>query len=72
MRLTNPSIPPAGQPISFQFDGQSIAALEGEEFHFYRWPWLKPSEGVAIRLVTSYATTEADVDDFLQSAARVS
>jgi threonine aldolase len=49
-----------------------IAALEGEEFHFYRWPWLKPSEGVAIRLVTSYATTEADVDDFLQSAARVS
>ena len=30
MRLTNPSIPPAGQPVSFQFDGQPIAALEGE------------------------------------------
>jgi glycine/D-amino acid oxidase-like deaminating enzyme len=30
MRLTHSSIQPAGQPISFQFDGQSIAALEGE------------------------------------------
>ncbi len=47
-----------------------IAALEAEHFHFYRWPWLKPSEGTAIRLVTSYATTPADVDDFLQNAAR--
>jgi threonine aldolase len=49
-----------------------IAALESEGFHFYRWPWLKPSGGAAIRLVTSYATTAADVDDFLQSAVHVS
>jgi threonine aldolase len=47
-----------------------IATLESERFHFYRWPWLKPAEGTAIRLVTSYATTLADVDDFLQSASR--
>ncbi len=30
MRLTHPSIRPAGQPISFQFDGRPIEALEGE------------------------------------------
>lgn len=45
-----------------------IGALEREDFHFYRWPWLKVADGAAIRLVTSYATTEADVDDFLQCA----
>jgi threonine aldolase len=49
-----------------------IAALEREGFHFYRWPWLKPPDGAAIRLVTSYATTPADVDDFIESAARLS
>lgn len=49
-----------------------IGALEREGFHFYRWPWLEPSEGAAIRLVTSYATTAADVDDFLECAERVS
>jgi threonine aldolase len=47
-----------------------IAALEGDGFHFYRWPWLKPPDGAAIRLVTSYATTAAEVDDFIESAAR--
>jgi D-hydroxyproline dehydrogenase subunit alpha len=30
MRLTHPTIRPAGQPISFQFDGRVIEALEGE------------------------------------------
>jgi threonine aldolase len=49
-----------------------IVALEREGFHFYRWPWLTPSEGAAIRLVTSYASTADDVDDFLQSAERLS
>ena len=49
-----------------------IGALESEGFHFYRWPWLKVSDGAAIRLVTSYATTVADVDDFLESARRLS
>ena len=49
-----------------------IDALESEGFHFYRWPWLKVAEGAAIRLVTSYATTRADVDDFLRCAERLS
>jgi threonine aldolase len=48
-----------------------IAALEGQGFHFYRWPWLKVPDGSAIRLVTSYATGVADVDDFVQCAVRV-
>jgi thioredoxin reductase len=30
MRLTHPHIQPAGQSITFQFDGQTIKALEGE------------------------------------------
>jgi threonine aldolase len=49
-----------------------IAALESEGFHFYRWPWLKVPDGAAIRLVTSYATNQVDVDDFVQCAARLS
>jgi threonine aldolase len=50
-----------------------IAALEGEGFHFYRWPWLEVEAGAAaIRLVTSYATREEDVDDFVHCAARLS
>jgi threonine aldolase len=49
-----------------------IDALESEGFHFYRWPWLKVADGAAIRLVTSYATTRADVDDFLRCAERLS
>jgi len=50
-----------------------IGALEREDFHFYRWPWLEVEEGAAaIRLVTSYATREEDVDDFLRSAERLS
>ncbi|HEX4153745.1 MAG TPA: low specificity L-threonine aldolase [Steroidobacteraceae bacterium] len=48
-----------------------IGALENEGFHFYRWPWLEVKDGAAIRLVTSYATGEADVDDFLRCAARL-
>ena len=49
-----------------------IVALESEGFHFYRWPWLKVADGAAIRLVTSYAATQEDVDDFVQCAGRLS
>jgi len=45
-----------------------IAALERAGFHFYRWPLCTVAEGAAVRLVTSYATTSADVDDFLHAA----
>jgi threonine aldolase len=47
-----------------------IGRLERENFHFYRWPWIKVQDGAAVRLVTSYATVEADVDDFLEQARK--
>jgi threonine aldolase len=43
------------------------AALEAQGFHFYRWNYLIPDDGVPIRLVTSFATSSADVDDFLKA-----
>jgi threonine aldolase len=48
-----------------------IERLEKEDFHFYRWPLLEVSEGAAVRLVTSYATSEADVEDFLREIRRL-
>jgi threonine aldolase len=47
----------------------TVAALEAAQFKFYRWPVRAPS-GVPIRLVTSYSTTAADVDDLLSAARR--
>jgi len=46
----------------------TVAALERQEFAFYRWPLSAPPAGVAIRLVTSYATPRAHVDEFLAAA----
>ena len=48
-----------------------VAALE-TQFKFYRWPLHVSDEGVAIRLVTSYATPAADVDAFIAAAQRSS
>jgi threonine aldolase len=48
-----------------------VAALE-RQFKFYRWPLHGSDEGVAIRLVTSYATPAADVDAFVSAAQRLS
>jgi threonine aldolase len=42
-----------------------VAALERQGFEFYRWPLCAPANGVAIRLVTSYATPRAQIDEFL-------
>jgi threonine aldolase len=47
-----------------------VAALQREGFGFYRWPWCAPENGVAIRLVTSYATRGEDVDAFIAAAER--
>jgi threonine aldolase len=47
-----------------------VAALEKEGFYFYRWLLGSVTDGVAIRLVTTYATTAADVEDFIQAAGR--
>jgi threonine aldolase len=48
-----------------------VDRLHQAGFHFYRWPWISVDDGAAIRLVTSYATTEADVDDFLEQARKL-
>jgi threonine aldolase len=45
-----------------------VAALEQQGFGFYRWPLHAAPNGVAIRLVTSYATPRAHVDEFLAAA----
>jgi threonine aldolase len=49
----------------------TVAALEQHGFGFYRWPLIVPPTGVAIRLVTSYATPRAHVEDFLAAARSV-
>lgn len=45
-----------------------VAKLEAAEFKFYRWPAPEGGSGVTIRLVTSYATTAGDVDEFVAAA----
>src|ERR1700683_3698431 len=49
---------------------QLVAGLEEAGFYFSRWPLSSVPDAVAIRLVTTYATTAADVDDFIQAARR--
>jgi threonine aldolase len=49
---------------------KTVAALEAAQFKFYRWPLHVGGSGVAIRLVTSYATAQADVDELVAAAAR--
>jgi threonine aldolase len=46
----------------------TVAALEQQGFGFYRWPLSATPAGVAIRLVTSYATPRAHVEEFLAAA----
>jgi threonine aldolase len=50
---------------------ETASALEMQGFGFYRWPLNAHESGVTIRLVTSYATPSADVDEFLAAAASV-
>jgi threonine aldolase len=48
----------------------TVAALESQGFGFYRWPLSAAAAGVAIRLVTSYATPRTQVEDFVTAAQR--
>jgi threonine aldolase len=48
----------------------TVAALENQGFEFYRWPLSAAPAGVAIRLVTSYATPQAQVEEFVTAAQR--
>ncbi len=45
-----------------------VAGLEAQGFSFYTWPLSVVASGVAIRLVTSFATPRAHVDAFLAAA----
>jgi threonine aldolase len=45
-----------------------VAALESQGFGFYRWPLSDTATGVAIRLVTSYATLRTQVEEFVAAA----
>jgi threonine aldolase len=47
-----------------------VLDLEQQGFGFYRWPLCVPAHGVAIRLVTTYSTPRAHVDEFLAAAQR--
>jgi threonine aldolase len=44
-----------------------VAALERQGFGFYRWPLAAGSGATAIRLVTSYSTPRAHVDELLDA-----
>lgn len=50
---------------------ETAKSLELQGFDFYRWPLHAPDSGASIRLVTCFATTSADVDDFIAAAASI-
>jgi threonine aldolase len=50
---------------------QTVQGLEMQGFEFYRWPLQAAQSGVTIRLVTCFATSGADVDEFLAAAASI-
>jgi threonine aldolase len=49
----------------------TVNSLETQGFDFYRWPYLAAESGVTIRLVTCFATSSADVDEFLAAVASI-
>jgi threonine aldolase len=49
----------------------TVKSLETQGFDFYRWPLQAAESGVTIRLVTCFATSSADVDEFLAAAASI-
>jgi threonine aldolase len=49
----------------------TASALEMQGFQFYRWPLHAGDSGVTIRLVTSFATLSADIDEFLAAATSI-
>jgi threonine aldolase len=50
---------------------ETVRNLESQGFYFYRWPLRGAESGVTIRLVTCFATSSADVDEFIAAAAAV-
>ena len=50
---------------------EMVHGLESQGFDFYRWPLRAAECGVTIRLVTCFATSSADVDEFIAAAAAI-
>jgi threonine aldolase len=50
---------------------ETTRALETQGFGFYRWPLNTARSGITVRLVTSFATSSADVDEFIAAATSV-
>jgi threonine aldolase len=50
---------------------KSVSSLEKQGFQFYRWPLHAAESGATIRLVTCFATSSADVDEFIAAAAAI-
>jgi threonine aldolase len=50
---------------------ETAGSLEAQGFDFYRWPLHAAESGVTVRLVTCFATSSADVDEFIAAAASI-
>jgi threonine aldolase len=52
---------------------ETVSNLESQGFYFYRWPLhaAHAGAGVTIRLVTCFATSSADVDEFIAAAVAI-
>jgi threonine aldolase len=50
---------------------ETTAALEMQGFGFYRWPLNTAQAGITVRLVTCFATSGADVDEFIAAAKMI-
>jgi threonine aldolase len=62
--------PVEANEVFVEFSERVAAALEAQ-FKFYRWPLHVSDQGVALRLVTSYATAAAEVEEFIAAAQRL-
>jgi threonine aldolase len=63
--------PTEANELFLELPEETVSGLEMQGFHFYRWPLHQPQSGVTIRLVTCFATSSADVDEFIAAAAAI-
>jgi threonine aldolase len=63
--------PVEANELFLELPEEIVSGLEGQGFHFYRWPLHQPKSAVTIRLVTCFATSSADVDEFIAAAASI-
>jgi len=59
--------PVEANEVFVEFSERVTQALEAQ-FKFYRWPLHASDDGVAVRLVTSYATAAEEVEEFIAAA----